>query len=358
MNSQVNSATRLYDEPIHFFPAMLEDIRIARKYICLEVYKFYDDEIGRQFREALTEKAKQGVEVRLLIDSWGSGVSHSFWVELVKFGGEVRFFTKIKFFVDFFTKNHRRNHRKLLIIDDRISWIGSANITGYSLTWRELMLRIEGGVAHSFKRVFNLDFRLYNRYFFEKNSYIRLIRHDDFEIIRDVPSITKKRINKRYIQLIKKAEKEVVIETPYFLPGYFLRKAMIDASNRGVKITVVIPRHSDVMLIDILRNKYLGPLHQAGIQFLYYLKTNLHAKAILIDDEVYALGSPNFDYRSFRYMHEIVVVGRQAEIIRPLREHINESIRYCEPFSYEKWMSRPKFQLLMEWLLLPFRHLL
>jgi cardiolipin synthase len=112
------------------------------------------------------------------------------------------------------------------------------------------------------------------------------------------------------------------------------------------------------MLVDILRNKYLGPLHLNRIQFLYYLKTNMHGKAILVDDEVFAIGSPNFDYRSFRYMHEIVLVGREPEVIRQLRQHIDESLKYCEPFSYEKWLNRPRIQLLVEWLLLPFRHLL
>jgi cardiolipin synthase len=358
MSSFSNRSYQVYDVPKKYFSAMIEDIRNARKYICLEIYKFYDDKIGRQFRDILIQKAKEGLEVKILIDSWGSGVSYSFFSELIGLGGEVRFFTKIKFFIDFFTKNHRRNHRKLLIIDDNISWIGSANITAYSLAWRELMLRIEGDIARSFRKVFNLDFKIYNKYVFEKNSYVRLIRHDDFEIIRDVPSIAKKRINKKFIQLIKNADKEVIIETPYFLPGFFLRKAMMDACKRGVKVNVIIPRHSDVMLIDILRNKYLGPLHLSGVNFLYYLNANLHAKAMLIDKRVFAIGSPNFDYRSFRYMHEIVLVGWEREIIDQLKVHIEQSLAHCEPFSYEKWLNRPRFQLLAEWLLLPFRHLL
>jgi len=353
-----NTSYRLFDTPEEYFLAMLQDIRTAKRYVFLEVYKYYDDEIGEQFRQALTEAAERGVEVKVLIDSWGAQVSEAYFAEMLVAGGKVRFFTKIKFFIDFFTKNHRRNHRKLLIIDDRISWIGSANINSYSLSWKEMMLRMENDLAPFFKKVFNLDFRLYNKYFFEKNAYIRLIRHGDFEIVRDVPSITKKRINKKFIQLISRAQREVVIETPYFLPGYFLRKAMTDACRRGVIITVVIPRHSDVALVDILRNKYLGPLHEAGIEFVYFLQTNLHAKSMLIDDEVFAIGSPNFDYRSFRYMHEIVLVGKQPEVVAGLRAHINEIMQHCEPFSYGKWLARPRFQLLMEWMLLPFRHLL
>ncbi len=353
-----SSPYQLYHTPARYYDAMIADIERARKYILLQMYKYYDDEIGQRFREALTRKAREGLEVKVLVDSWGAGVTESFFQELIESGGEVRFFTKIKFVIDFFTKNHRRNHRKLLIIDDRVTWIGSANITAYSLTWRELMLRLDHDIAASFRKVFNLDFRIYNNYFFEKNSYIRLIRQDDFEIVRDVPSITKKRINRRFIQLIRNADRSVMIETPYFLPGYFLRKALMDACRRGVEVTVIVPQHSDVFLVDILRNRYLGPLHEQGLRFRYYIPANLHAKALLVDGSVFAIGSPNFDYRSFRYMHEIVLVGREPEIIRQLDEHMQETLRESVPFEYEKWRSRPRLQLFIEWLLLPFRHLL
>jgi cardiolipin synthase len=347
---------RLYNVPAAYFDAMIDDISRARKYVYFEIYKFYNDEIGDRFREALTRKAAEGIEVKLLIDSWGASVPDHYFRELIENKGEVRFFTKIKFVIDFFTKNHRRNHRKLLIIDDKISWIGSGNVTAYALGWRELMLRMEGGLALSFRKVFNLDFKLYNKYFFEKNSYIRLIKYEDFLIVRDVPSITKKRINKKFIQMIHHAERTVRIETPYFLPGYFLRRALIKACKRGVEVTVVVPRHSDVMLIDILRNRYIGPLHGEGLNFRYYLPGNLHAKAMLIDDELFAIGSPNFDYRSFRYMHEIVLVGREASIISQLKDHMDESLAFSESFNYDKWQNRGKLQMFIEWLLLPFRH--
>jgi cardiolipin synthase len=352
------SAYKIFDVPLRFYEAMLDDIRSARKYICLEMYKYYPDTIGEKFRAALTERARKGVEVKLLIDSWGAGAGRDYFLDLVEAGGEVRYFTKIKFFIDFFTKNHRRNHRKFMVIDDKVSWLGSANITDYSLGWRELMLRIEGDLATSLRKVFNLDFRIYNKYIFEKRSYVRLIRHRDFEIVRDVPSIAFKKINKKFIQMIKNARREVIIETPYFLPGYLLRKALVDARSRSVEITVIVPRHSDVMLVDILRNKYLGMLHHSGIRFLFYLPANLHAKAMLIDEETYAVGSPNFDYRSFRYMHEVVLVGNQPEIVRQLHNHMKQTILDSDPFSYDKWLSRSRLQRFFEWLLLPFRHLL
>lgn len=158
--------------------------------------------------------------------------------------------------------------------------------------------------------------------------------------------------------MIKNARKKVFIETPYFLPGYLIRKALSDAAKRGVKVSVHIPKHSDVGLVDILRNKYLGPLHKSGVRFFYYMPHNLHAKAMLVDDEIFSISSSNFDYRSFRYMHEIALIGRDPKIIIQLTDHMAKTIQNCEEFSYEVWKSRPKINKFFEWLLLPFRHLL
>jgi cardiolipin synthase len=176
--------------------------------------------------------------------------------------------------------------------------------------------------------------------------------------LRDVPSITSQKIKKRFEKLIKQARQRVVIETPYFLPGYMLRKTMADAAKRGVDVTVIIPRSSDVHLVDLLRGKYLGMLYKSGVNFRLYLPNNLHAKILLVDDEIFSLGSPNFDYRSFRYQHEIALIGRDKEVIRQLKEHISDCLQDSLPFDYQEWLARPFIQRFYEWIFLPFRHLL
>jgi cardiolipin synthase len=315
--------------------------------------------VGDKFLEAFNEKAKVGVEVKLLIDGWGvSNSGHPLYKEIRENGGDVRFFEKIKFNTDLFTKGHRRNHRKLLLVDDKISWIGSSNLTGYNMNWRESMLRMKSEITFTLSRLFMQDFRLYNKYVFNKVHNTRLVRFEDFEIVRDVPSIAYKRINKKFIRLFQSAKRKVVIETPYFLPGFMLRKAMVDAAKRGVEVLVIIPRHSDVTLVDILRNKYLGPLYKNGVQFLFYKNRNLHAKLMLVDDAYFAIGSSNFDYRSFRYMFEIMLLGDDADIGKQVAYHINETLENSEPFIYSRWRKRPLINRLFEWLLLPFRHLL
>ncbi len=349
---------RVIDDTIQFYNLMLNDIAQANTYIYLETYKFANDHMGIRFRDALTKKARSGVKIKILIDSWGRGpVSETFFTEMISLGGEVKFFEKIKINSDIFTRGHRRDHRKILVIDDKISYIGSANITGYNLNWRELCLRMEGDLAFSFKKVFLENFNAFTKYFItNKVTYIRKIKSGSFEIIRDVPSIQFQRLRKRYTQLIKQAVHSVVIETPYFLPGFLLRKAMMDASKRGVNIKVIMPNHSDVGMVDLLRNKYLGLLHNAGINLLFYLPHNLHAKLLMIDDEIFSISSANFDFRSFRYQYEIALIGTEPEILRQLCEHIGETIRNSQGLDYLEWKRRPLIQKIFEWILLPFRH--
>lgn len=351
------SSYSLSSDPWQFLNAMLEDIEKAQKYVYIEIYKFDHGSIGERFRNSLAKKAGEGIDVRLLIDSWGSYVSGAFFRELTEAGGEVRFFKKIKFFLDFFTKNHRRNHRKLLIIDDRIGYIGSANITGYSMNWRESMLRVEGRLARAFKKVFLDDYQNYSNYVFNQPVHYSSIRSGEFEILRDVPSITKQRIKNRYEWLFKRSTSSVYIESPYFLPGYMLRKIMANASKRGVNVNVIFPLRSDIGLVDVIRNRYLGSLHKSGVSIWYYIPGNLHSKLVLVDEKIFCIGSSNFDYRSFRYQHEIMLQGTRKEIIRQVKEHIHETLSYCEPFDYEDWRKRPFIQRLIEWIFLPFRHL-
>lgn len=350
----------LFSEPLRYYNQMIEDIESARKYIYIETFRVGKDEIGDRFRRALTRKAKEGVEVRMLIDYWGAGsINHDYFSKLIKHGGEVRFFEKIKYNSDIFTRGHKRNHRKLMLIDDEISWIGSSNLTAYNMNWRESVLRIKsGGMTFTFTKLFMQDFRIYNKYIFNKAHNTRLVRYKDFEILRDAPSITVKRINQKFISMIKAAKETVHIETPYFLPGFMLRKAMVDAAKRGVEVTVILPKQSDVNLIDVLRNKYLGPLHKSGIKFMFYRPNNLHAKMMLIDAEQFALGSSNFDYRSFRYMYEIMLIGNEPKISVQVKQHIQKTISESLPFDFEKWNGRSLINRFFEWLLLPFRHLL
>ena len=338
------------------YNAMLDDIELAEDYIYIETYKYGNDQIGIKFRDALTKKAKQGVKIKLIIDSWGAYVSQSFFSEMIKYGGEVRFFKKFRLSVDSFTKNHRRDHRKLIIIDDKVTYISSSNIAAYAMNWRESSLRMIGDIAKVFKEAYLESFRVYNKYIYDKLSASKPLFHNAFEILRDVPTTVLQPTRKKFLDLIKSAKKEIIIETPYFLPGSFMRKALIDAAQRGVTVKIISPQHSDVNVVDILRNRYLGEMHEGNVEILFYTPRNLHSKIFLVDRCEFIVGSSNFDYRSFRFMHEINLFGKEKRIVHLLEEHINETISDCIRFDYGKWKSRTLIQRAFERLLIPFRH--
>ncbi len=350
--------SELFDDNHLLFTSMLNDIEAAQHYIYLETYRFNNDSIGMKFRDTLAMKCKQGVEVKLIVDSWGTSASLSFFNTLIQSGGEVKYFKKFKFFIDFFTKNHRRNHRKLLLIDDKITYIGSSNLSAYSLVWRESVLKIEGYITHYFKKTFIESLSIYNKYNFHKFTFKKTIKLGDFTIVQDIPSIYRQHIKNKFTKLINNARREILIETPYFIPGFMLRKALMDAADRGVDVKIIIPKHSDVRLVDLLRNKYLGMLYKKNVQMLFYSTGNLHAKCMLIDNEIFSIGSPNFDYRSFRYQYEIALIGSNDKIVSDLHNHMQKTMMNCEPFDYDKWLKRPKIERFFEWIMLPLRHLL
>jgi len=348
----------LYDDNNLLYEAMLKDIAEAKSSIYLETYRIKEDSVGLKFKEALEAKCKQGVKVKILVDSWGIAVSPTYFSNIIKLGGQVRYFKKFKFVIDIFTKNHRRNHRKLLLIDENITYIGSSNYTSYSLVWRELVLRIDGEITHYFKKIFRESFQIYKKYNFKKFAHKKIIRLGDFKIIQDIPTIYFQRIRKEFTNLINNAKTEILIETPYFLPGFKLRKALIDAANRGVDVKIMVPKHSDVKIADVLRNKYLGTFYKNNVKILFFTPNNLHAKCMLIDKEIFVVTSANFDYRSFRYQYEIALIGNHEETNKAIREHIFKTMEFCEEFDFQKWQSLSVIEKVVEWIILPLRYFL
>ena len=132
---------------------------------------------------------------------------------------------------------------------------------------------------------------------------------------------------------------------------------MMLAARRGVMVHVIMPLHSDVKLVDFLRDKYMGFYHKNNIHLHFYTPGNLHAKCVLVDSETFAVGSANFDYRSFRYQHEIVLIGSENKIATLVKSHLGESMLQCVDFDYAAWLRRPRIEKLFGWFLIPFRHL-
>jgi cardiolipin synthase A/B len=355
----MNSTFQLFDDNLELFNSMLHDIESAKKYVFLETYRFGIGPIGEKFRFALIKKAREGVRVKVLIDGWGSNSDISFFTPLIEAGVEFRIYKKLKIDRSYFVKNHCRNHRKLIIIDNAISYMGSSNLTSYSLNWRELNLRInEQTLSRLFKNSFNESFRSYNKYSLSKHSYKRNQYYNSWIFLQDVPNPYRQTIKKKYEQMIDKAEKEIIIESPYFLPGHKLRKKLCEAVQRSVNVIIIMPYHSDVHLVDIIRRKYLGELYEGGVTLKFYDKGNLHAKCLTIDNEIFSISSANFDYRSFRYQYEIALIGDEKSVLKSLINHIDTTLYNCKEFNYDNWKNRSRVEKFAEWILLPIRYLL
>jgi len=348
--SLINNATDFYN-------SVLTDIRNAKKSIYFEMYRITKEATGKAFRDALAMKASEGLDVVLLVDAWGTGSSVQFFKPIIANEGKVKIFNTFRIGTSLFTQSHRRNHRKIIVIDKQISYVGSCNISNYNTEWRELVLRMEGHIANPLQHVIETDFQHHLRYSYTQKKFSRSIHYHGFEIIRDIPSILKQKMMKKYLYLIKNATKSIYIETPYFLPGYRLRKALEEAASRGVEVIIVMPVFSDVRLVDILRNRYLGKLHESGISLLYYKHANLHSKLCIIDDDTFLVGSSNFDYRSFRYMHEIMILGKHEPIFEQLQQYKAETLSKTTPFEYELWLKRSYIEKFLATLLVPIRYL-
>lgn len=335
---------------------MISDIRKAKREILLETYIYRNDKIGRLFRSELTKKAKQGVRVQLLIDAWGSNVRKGYFRELIQNGGRVRFFRELRYAFRWFNANHERNHRKLLLIDRNISYIGSINITEDSLNWEELVLRVVGSLAVPLKRAFVWTWKRFNIF---KYARARKIRHEDFRILQDFPrgNIAEK----RYSKLILNANKEIVIATPYFIPSNRIRSAFKKAIKKGVEVKIILPKSSDVRIVDLLRRRYLGSLHKMGVKLYYHPKV-LHAKLLIVDNKFFLLGSSNLDYRSFMHQFEINLLGYSQEVITSLKEYSNKLQKTSEVFDYDVWVKRHFLSRFKDWIaekiIRPFREYL
>lgn len=330
----------IFDENLILFTDMLKQIENAKKSVYLETYRFSKDQIGKKFRDALLRAVKRGVEVRVIMDSFGSDAPKEFFSSLIQKGGQVRFFRKFLWSFRFIEKNHRRNHRKLLIIDKRTTYIGSTNISAEGLSWRELNLKLKGPISREFARAFLDNWKIAHTPLYFKPPFAEPFFRDFHLVIRDLPSIRIQNIRKEMLKSIDRAKRSIIIENPYFVPDFSLRHKLINAVKRGVKVTLILPAVSDVRVIDILSRRHLGRLHKEGVTILFYTEDVLHAKGMLVDDEFYFIGSANLDYRSQLHQYEIAVRGTEQKSIDLMKKHLKETIEYCRPFSYEAWKKR------------------
>ena len=297
-----------------FFPELLKDIAKAKHHIHLDMYIFEDDALGRLVADALIDRAREGVMVRVIYDDVGCWqVTHRFFERMREEGIEVAAYLPVRF-PSFTSKVNYRNHRKLVIIDGETGYIGGMNIalryvkgTG-DQPWRDTMLRVKGGAVYGLQRAFLIDWYFVDRTLITNRDYYPPLStfHSPpstnnclTQIVTSGPTNPYPEIMQGYVRMILAAHRYVYIETPYFLPNEPVLFAIKTAAKAGVDVRILCPLRSDARFVEWASRSYLREAYEAGVKVYLYQAGFLHSKFMVCDDSITTTGSTNVDFRSF-----------------------------------------------------------
>ncbi|MGZ8832303.1 MAG: cardiolipin synthase [Thermoanaerobaculia bacterium] len=352
-----NSVTVLKNG-VQIFPSMLAAIKAAKKTINLEFYIYWDGEIGRTFAEALAERARAGVQVKVILDAVGSsGMSQSLIDFMMRNGVDLEWYHPLRWYT--LSRLNHRTHRKLLIVDGEVgftggvgiadNWLGDADSKDH---WRETVIRVEGPVVAQMQFAF-MDNWVKSRgelltgldYF----PQIKPLGDHITQVIKSSPSEGISTVKLLYIISIVASERSIYINNAYFVPDPDTIRALEGAVRRGVDVRVVIP--GDKTDVPIARQA--GRLHyelllRRGIRIFEYQPTMMHAKTMVVDGIWTTIGSSNFDDRSFRLNDEVNVNVYDEAIAKQVETMFFEDVARSTEITPRKWLRRTAFDRLKE----------
>ena len=287
-----------------FFPELLKDIAEATHHVHINMYIFEDDALGRLIADALMGKARQGVKVRLIYDDVGCWrVKSRFFEQMREAGVEVVPFLPVRF-PSFTSKVNYRNHRKIIVIDGRVGYIGGMNFARryVSQKWRDTMLRMQGGVVYALQRAFLVDWYFVDRSLITDRIYYPTSpvssKGGVAQVVTSGPMARYPEIMQGFVRIILAARRYIYIETPYFLPNEPILFALKTAALAGVDVRVMCPLRSDAKFTDWSSRSYLREIYEAGARVYLYEPGFLHSKLLISDDSLVSCGSVNVDFRS------------------------------------------------------------
>lgn len=342
------------------FDELFEAIGNATSHIHLEYYIFMHDDIGKRLISTLEEKAREGVEVRVIYDDVGSwGLKYRHVRHMRAAGIEVRGFMPVKF--PWFTnKANYRNHRKIAIIDGRVGFTGGINIADRYINgvkwgpWRDTHLRIDGQAVAMMQALFIADWYFVNKKeLLDVNSpkyfpKTKLRTVSPVQIVSSGPDSDWAAIMQAYFAAFNKAEKSIYISTPYFTPTQAILTSLKVASLSGVDVRIMLPSHSDSKIAYWASRSYISELLDAGIKIYLYRNGFSHSKFIVIDDEFCSVGSANMDYRSFEDNFEITAILYDPAIAVKLSGIFMDDLKCSLLLSKSEWEKRSQLHAAYE----------
>lgn len=323
------------------FAAMLAAIAEARETVRLETYIYRAGTVGERFRAALEAACQRGVNVEVLIDAWGSlNLPNTFWASLIEAGGRVAWFNPFSL-----SRWSPRNHRKLLVCDNAVAFIGGFNIAdeylgdGVASGWRDLGVRIAGGLAPqlaaSFDELFALAPFRHKRLQRLRRARTRTDTGANWKLLLSGPGLLHGQLKRTIAQDLRTAV-SVQIISAYFLPTWRLRKELIRAGRRGAAVKLILAGKSDVGLMQLASHRLYRQFLRAGVEIYEYQPQILHAKLIVIDDIVYA-GSANLDTRSLRINYELLARMADPKLAAEARKMIAGDLARCRRIDPATW---------------------
>ena len=338
------------------FEALERDIASALSYINLQYYIFADDAIGQRIAAALMERARAGVKVRVIYDHIGSiGTKNSFFRKMREAGIEVYPFFRVAF-PPFATRINWRNHRKLVVIDGAVGYIGGMNIadryvdggSGFAL-WRDTHLRIKGPAVGALQYSFAVDWRFMGQELIEESVAAGDPRDGRQENPGDAgmnlltcgPTSEWSNISYLLLKAIGNAKKRVYVQTPYFLPTESLLKCLQAAALSRVDVRVMMPRRSDSSILTYASRSYVQECLLAGVKIYFFDGGMLHSKVVVVDDDFSSVGSANIDFRSFEHNFEANMLLYSKDFNARIKELFLRDQRDCHRMTSAEWRRRP-----------------
>ena len=347
-----------------FYPAMRAAILQAEASVHLEAYIFTPGEAADMLIDALVARARDGVEVRLVLDSIGSALMGGAPARRLRDAGcQLRFYQPLTWY-----RLHRlnnRTHRELLIVDGRVAFTGGAGVADWwfkpvdgAAAWRDTMARIEGPIVAALQGVFAENW-------LECDGEVLSSPRDwpplepagttEAMLVKSSPADRATSSRVVFQMLIEGAVSEIDISTPYFLPDRALRQALVRAARRGVRVRVIVPgRVTDQRLVRLASRRMYGQLLRNGVRIFEYRSAMTHVKALLIDGTWAVIGTTNIDNRSFEHNDEVNVAFREGAVVVRLQRDFESDLNASDEITSEVWNRRPRLEKLfgpIGWLL-------
>lgn len=353
----------MYSDGKLFFNKLLESLKKAKKSINIEFYIFKNDDIGTKILNVLEEKAKEGVEVRLLYDSVGSrSLNRNVLNKLINEGGKVgEFFPSWLKFINI--NMNFRNHRKIVVIDNNVGFVGGFNVGDEYLGkdskfgyWRDTHIKFTGSAVNDLNLRFLADWRYATKEevsleeIFEANEENSNSNNVGMQIVSSGPNLSDKyEIKMAYLKMIQKAKKYLYIQSPYLIIDNSISDSLKLAAASGVDVKIMIPGKGDHPFVYWANLVYAGDLIKEGIRVFHYDKNAfLHAKTVVIDDEVCSIGTANMDTRSFELNFEVSSFIYSEKIAKEQKYEFENDMKMCEELTLEKYQNRSRIVKIKE----------